>query len=173
MSTPGGRRVVCVAAVARNGVIGDGPDIPWKVPGEQAEFKRRTLGHTLLMGRTTFESIGRPLPGRTTIVLSRDAAWTRPGVLVARSLDEAIRRADQIVVDGTTPDVIVAGGAQLYADALAADALVDEQALTEIPLEPAGDAHYPGYLDLDDSTWPVVEVDEHDGFRVVVRRRAG
>ena len=75
--------MVLVAAVAENGVIGDGPDIPWRIPGEQAEFKRLTLGHTLLMGRTTYESIGRPLPGRTTIVLTRDDAWHADGVLVA------------------------------------------------------------------------------------------
>ncbi len=85
--TPGGRRVVLVAAVARNGVIGDGPDIPWRMPGEQRHFKELTLGHTLLMGRTTYESIGRPLPGRTTIVLTRDrpggprtACWSRTTV---------------------------------------------------------------------------------------------
>ena len=83
------KRIICVAAVARNGVIGDGPRIPWQVPGEQRLFKEVTWGHILVMGRTTYESIGRPLPGRTTIVLSRDAAWS-PGhddVVVARSLD--------------------------------------------------------------------------------------
>ena len=63
--------MVLVAAHARNRVIGNGPDIPWRLPGEQAQFKELTWGHTLLMGRTTFESIGRPLPGRTTIVLTR------------------------------------------------------------------------------------------------------
>ena len=84
--TPGGKQVVLVAAVARNGVIGDGPDIPWKIPGEQAEFKALTMGHVLLMGRTTYESIGRPLPGRTTVVLTRDATWSAPGVHVAHDV---------------------------------------------------------------------------------------
>ena len=73
------QRVVLVAAHARNRVIGNGPDIPWRLPGEQAQFKELTWGHTLLMGRTTFESIGRPLPGRTTIVLTRHAGWTPRG----------------------------------------------------------------------------------------------
>ena len=86
--TPGGKQVVLVAAVARNGVIGNGPDIPWKIPGEQAEFKALTLGHVLLMGRTTYESIGRPLPGRTTVVLTRDAGWSAPGVHVAHDVAE-------------------------------------------------------------------------------------
>ena len=104
------KRVVMVAAVARNRVIGNGPDIPWRIPGEQAEFKRLTMGHVLLMGRTTYESIGRPLPGRTTIVLTRDPSWTADGVLVARSLTDALAQA--ALLPG---DVIVAGGAQVYA----------------------------------------------------------
>ena len=85
------KRIICVAAVARNGVIGNGPDIPWSVPGEQRLFKEVTWGHVLVMGRTTYESIGRPLPGRTTIVLTRDRAYD-PGhdeVIVAHSLEQA------------------------------------------------------------------------------------
>src|SRR6478609_6163402 len=85
-----------VAAVARNGVIGNGPDIPWRIPGEQRLFKELTMGHVLVMGRTTYESIGRPLPGRTTIVLTRDPAWSAEGVLVARSLDDAL---EQVISD--------------------------------------------------------------------------
>ncbi|MDF9715712.1 dihydrofolate reductase [Nocardioides sp. ChNu-153] len=164
MTTPSGRTVRCVAAVARNGVIGDGPDIPWQVPGEQAEFKRRTLGSVLLMGRATYASIGRPLPGRTTVVLTRDPAWTAPGVLVAHDLAGALALAE-----GASGDVVVAGGAQVYAAALAVPGLVDEQVLTEIPLEPAGDTTYPAF---DEAAWPVVERDDHEGFTVVVRRRA-
>ena len=86
-------RVVMVAARARGGVIGNGPDIPWQIPGEQAGFKALTTGHTLLMGRTTFESIGRPLPGRTTIVLTRDPAWAYDGVLTAPDIDTALALA--------------------------------------------------------------------------------
>ena len=137
MSTPGGKRVVLVAAVAENGVIGSGPDIPWQIPGEQAEFKRLTLGHTLLMGRTTYESIGRPLPGRTTIVLTRDAAWHADGVLVAHELGEALRLADDL-----PGDVMVAGGAEVY---VAAMAHADEQVLTEVHLDPEGDVLYPAF----------------------------
>jgi dihydrofolate reductase len=153
---------VLVAAVARNGVIGNGPDIPWSVPGEQAEFKRLTTGHTLVMGRTTYESIGRPLPGRTTIVLTRDPAWRADGVLVAHSLDEALGMA------ATTPgDVVVAGGAQVYAEALP---VADEQVLTEVPLEPDGDAHYPPF---DEREWAEDGRERFDGFERVryVRRR--
>ena len=102
--TPGGKRVVLVAAVAENGVIGNGTDIPWRVPGEQKHFKALTLGHVLLMGRTTYDTIGRPLPGRTTVVLTRDPAWSADGVLVAHDVDEALR-----IADGLEGDVMVAG----------------------------------------------------------------
>ncbi|GAB3087642.1 dihydrofolate reductase [Nocardioides zeae] len=163
MTTPGGLTVSCVAAVARHGVIGNGPDIPWRVPGEQAEFKRRTLGTTLLMGRATYASIGRPLPGRTTVVLTRDPGWSpgHDGVHVARDLDAAVS-----IADGLGAPVSVAGGAQVYAAALAVPGLVDAQVLTEIPLEVHGDVRYPA---IDEAAWPVVERAEHEGFTVVVR----
>jgi len=152
---------VLVAAVAENGVIGDGPDIPWRIPGEQAEFKALTLGHTLVMGRTTYESIGRPLPGRTTIVLTRDPDWHAEGVLVAHDLDEALRLAADL-----PGEVMVAGGAQVYAAALP---LADEQVLTEVHLRPEGDVRYP---DFDRTEW--VEARREPGVaydRVWLRRR--
>jgi dihydrofolate reductase len=161
MSTPGGKRVVLVAAVAENGVIGDGPDIPWRIAGEQAEFKRLTLGHTLLMGRTTYESIGRPLPGRTTIVLTRDDTWHADGVLVAHGLDEALRLADDL-----PGDVMVAGGAQVYAEALP---LASEQILSEVPLEPEGDVFYP---DFDRNAWLETDRESFDGYERVWLERA-
>jgi dihydrofolate reductase len=151
--TPGGKRVVMVAAVAENGVIGDGPDIPWSIPGEQAEFKALTMGHTLVMGRTTYESIGRPLPGRTTIVLTRDPSWTAAGVLVAHSIEAALAQAD--LLDG---DVAVAGGGQVYADAMR---FADAQVITEVRLQPHGDAFYP---DFDRGEWEESRRDHHDGY---------
>jgi dihydrofolate reductase len=159
--TPGGKRVVLVAAVARNGVIGDGPDIPWKLPGEQRLFKELTMGHVLLMGRTTYESIGRPLPGRTTIVLTRSPTWAADGVLVAGSLGDALALAD--TVDG---DVMVAGGGEVYAAALP---LADEQVLSEVDLEPEGDAFYPAY---DAGEWVEAGREAFEGYdRVRLLRR--
>ena len=161
--TPGGKRVVLVAAVARNGVIGDGPDIPWRLPGEQALFKALTMGHTLLMGRTTYESIGRPLPGRTTIVLTRRPDWSAEGVLVAHDLEEALALADDL-----PGEVMVAGGGEVYAAALA---VADEQVLSEVDLEPAGDAHYPAF---DRAGWTEAAREQHEGYeRVTWRRRRG
>jgi dihydrofolate reductase len=151
--TPGGKRVVMVAAVARNGVIGNGPDIPWKLPGEQRLFKELTLGHVLVMGRTTYDSIGRPLPGRTTIVLTRSPTWSADGVLVAHDLPAALALAD--TVEG---DVMVAGGGEVYAAALA---LADEQVLSEVDLAPQGDASYP---DFDRADWRETARERHDGY---------
>src|SRR3954468_24640495 len=142
-----------VAAVARNGVIGDGPDIPWRIPGEQRLFKELTMGHTLLMGRATYDSIGRPLPGRTTIVLTRDPSWTAEGVLTAAGLEEALAMAEG--------DVYVAGGAAVYAAALP---YADEQLISEIPLEPEGDTFYPAY---DPREWVETSREPHAGFEVV------
>ena len=159
--TPGGRRVVLVAAVAENGVIGDGPDIPWRVPGEQATFKQLTLGHVLLMGRTTYESIGRPLPGRTTVVLTRDPAWTADGVLVAHDVDQALVLADGVAgpgPDGGEVQVMVAGGAQVYAATMP---VADAQVLTEVRQSPPGDVHYP---ELDRAVWHEVRREAFDGF---------
>ena len=154
-------RIVLVAAVARNGVIGNGPDIPWRIPGEQAEFKRLTMGHTLVMGRATYDSIGRPLPGRTTIVITRDPSWTAEGVLVAHSLDEALELAADL-----PGDVVIAGGAQVYADALP---VATEQVITEVPLEPEGDVLYPAF---DAADWVESSREVGEGYERVFLVRA-
>ena len=159
--TPGGKRVVLVAAVARNGVIGDGPEIPWRIKGEQALFKELTTGHVLLMGRSTYDTIGRPLPGRTTVVMTRDPDWAADGVHVAHDLDAALRLAD------TLPgDVMVAGGAQVYAVALP---VADLQVLSLVDLEPDGDVRYPSY---DRADWQETRREQHEGYdRVWLERR--
>lgn len=149
-----------MAAVAANGVIGNGPDIPWRLPGEQRLFKELTLGHTLLMGRTTYDSIGRPLPGRTTIVLTRDPAWSAEGVLVAHDVVAALALADTLA-----GDVMVAGGAQVYAALLDR---ADEQVLSEVELEPEGDVLYPAY---DHTEWEVTAREHHQGYDRVFRTR--
>jgi dihydrofolate reductase len=153
--------VVLIAAVAENGVIGDAGTIPWHLPDDFAHFKATTLGHTLVMGRATYESIGRPLPGRTTIVLSRDPTWSADGVLVATSFDDALALAT-----GLPGDVYVAGGAAIYALALP---FADEQILTEVRLTPEGDTFYPPF---DRDEWVEAERASHEGFDVVrwVRR---
>ena len=149
-----------IAAVARNGVIGAEGGIPWHLPADFAHFKSTTLGHTLVMGRATYDSIGRPLPGRTTIVLTRDPSWSAEGVLVADSLPAALALAADL-----PGDVFVAGGAQVYAEALP---LADEQVISEVDAEPAGDAFYPAF---DPGVWREVSREPHEGFTVVRRER--
>lgn len=147
MSDP---RLTLVAAVADNGVIGADGDIPWRIPADFAHFKALTLGHVLLMGRATYASIGRPLPGRTTVVLTRDPNWAADGVLVARDLEEGLRQAA-----AAGGEVFVVGGATVYAEALPR---ADAQVLTEVHLSPAGDTHYP---EFDRSQWVETRREPH------------
>lgn len=161
--TPGGTRVTLVAAVAENGVIGAGGAIPWRLPGDFAHFKALTTGHVLLMGRATWDSIGRPLPGRETVVLTRDdarsPALSASGAHVAHDLDTALNLADRLAGD-LGGEVFVVGGAAVYAAALS---VADRQVLTRVPGEPAGDTHYPAY---DEGAWTEVCRDEHEGFTI-------
>ena len=96
-----------IAAVSANNVIGNGNALPWRIPEDLARFKKLTLGHTLVMGRKTFESIGKPLPRRTTVVITRRADFAVPGVLVAHDREEAIALSEG-------SPVFVAGGAEIY-----------------------------------------------------------
>ncbi|SEQ03040.1 dihydrofolate reductase [Microlunatus flavus] len=136
-------RLVGVAAVARNGVIGADGDIPWRIPADWRRFKALTTGHTLVMGRKTFDSIGRPLPGRTTVVVTRDRRWRGDGVLVAPTIDEALDLARQ-----REPEVVwVAGGGEVYA---ATWDRLDGLELTEVELEPEGAVRLPA---VDPQVW--------------------
>lgn len=128
-------QLTMIAAHSPTRVIGDGPDIPWHSREDFAHFKATTLGHTLVMGRKTHESIGRPLPGRRTIVLTREPGWRDAGVETAHSLDEALAMAGD-------SEVFVAGGAEIYALALPR---ATHQILTEVGVEVSGDAYYPEF----------------------------
>jgi dihydrofolate reductase len=155
-------RLTLIAAYADNRVIGDHGAIPWRIPDDFAHFKATTMGGTLVMGRTTYDSIGRPLPGRTTIVVTRDPDWSADGVLVAHSLGEALALAAE-----QSGEVFVAGGAQLYEQALTP---ATHQVLTEVHQSPDGDAHYP---DFDRGEWVETRREERDGFAWVWWERVG
>ena len=110
--------VSLVVAVADNGVIGRGNALPWDLPDDLQHFKRTTMGRPIIMGRKTFESIGRPLPGRLNIILTRDSAWTAASVTAVTSMSQAIEVAEgQAFIDGTD-SVMVIGGAEVYRQAL-------------------------------------------------------
>ncbi len=126
-------RLVLVAAMGRNRVIGHGGRMPWHLPADLAHFKRLTMGHVMIMGRKTFEAIGRPLPGRTTVVLSRSAPELPEGVQQAHGWDEALAG-----LAGQT--VMVVGGGEIYAQALPRAHAME---LTLIDAEFEGDAFFP------------------------------
>lgn len=129
-----------IVATAKNKVIGFQNAMPWYLPEELKHFKLTTLGKPLIMGRNTFESIGRPLPGRTNIVVSRNSAFTHPGIKLANSLEEAIKIADaQAILDGAT-EIMIIGGEQIYRQALPLAKLIY---LTLVDASPQGDAWFP------------------------------
>lgn len=132
--------VVFVVAVARNGAIGRDGALPWRLPGDLKRFRARTWGRPMLMGRKTFRSIGKPLPGRDTIVLTRDEAFETEGVWAAHDVAGALRlmreRARALGVDEAT----VVGGAAVYAAMLPHAAEIH---LTEVDLEPEADTFFP------------------------------
>lgn len=151
-------RVSLIAAVAANGVIGRNNDLPWSLPADQRLFQKLTLGHTLIIGRRTWESFGYPLPGRQIVVLTRQPGWhpegqsEETGVEVAGSLDEALARAREA---GDT-EAFVAGGTEIFREALP---LADRIYLTRVEAEVPGDTYFPAF---DAAGWKIVEEDHHE-----------
>lgn len=145
-------RLSIVAAVAENGVIGRGDELPWRISGDLKRFRAITWGKPILMGRRTFVSIGRPLPGRTSIVITRDAALSLPdGVLLASSLDAALALAEREAARLGADEAAVIGGAEIYAQALP---LADRLRLTVVHGAPAGDVTFPAF---DRAAWRETE----------------
>ena len=145
-------RITLIAAMGANRVIGLDGDLPWRLPADMKRFKALTHGHPMIMGRRTFDSIGgAPLPGRWTVVLTRDRSWSAPGVQVAHTLDEALALADA-TGDG---EVFVAGGEDVFR--LALDR-ADRIQLTRIDREFPGDTFFP---EFDEAGWKVVEREDH------------
>ena len=129
-------KIILIAAMAANRVIGKGDDIPWRVPGEQRRFKEITMGHALVMGRKTFESIGRPLPGRQNIIVTRQRNYAAKGCDVAHSLSEAMEKCRG------AEKVFIAGGEEIYTQALA---MADEIYLTTLQRTVEGDRYFPEF----------------------------
>lgn len=153
-------RTVIVAAVGRNGVIGVEGGLPWRIPEDLARFKGLTMGHAVIMGRATFESIGRALPGRANIVLTRGRDWSHAGVEVAATLEEALEMAASRGLDA-----YVSGGATVYERALD---VASGMELTEVDAEPDGDTWFPP---VDWSRWREVARQTHPGYAFVTYER--
>ena len=157
-------RITVIAAVARNRVIGSGGEMPWRITEDFAFFKRTTMGHPMVMGRETFDSIGRPLPGRRSIVITRSRNWRHDGVEVAGSMPVAL---DLAAGGRGGEEIFVIGGGQIYRLAMP---LADRLLITEVDLEPEGEVTFPR---IDKSVWTEVSREEHDGFAFVEYNRLG
>jgi dihydrofolate reductase len=142
-------RVFLVAAVSQNGVIGANGKLPWHLPEDLAHFKKLTLGHPIVMGRRTWVSLGKPLPGRENIVISRQPGFAAPGASVAASLEGAI------ALCAGEPVAFVIGGAEIYAAALP---LADGLVLTEIQQDYEGDTRFPEW---DRKAWLASQKETH------------
>lgn len=141
--------IALIAAMAANRVIGRDNQLPWHLPEDLQHFKRLTLGHHLIMGRKTFDSIGRPLPGRTTVIVTRQTDYVSPpGCLVANSLEHAVELCSK------EEQVFVVGGAEIYRQALD---MANQMYLTEVKVTVEGDAFFPEFS-LDQ--WQAVEREE-------------
>ena len=146
--------IAMIAGVAENGVIGSDQAIPWRVPSDMAFFKKTTMGKPIIMGRKQYETVGRPLPGRTNIVITRQQDYQPEGVLVFHSLDEAIEKASQIAAADGADEIMIIGGGELYAQLMAR---ADRLYITHIDLSPAGDVRFPAIKPED---WAVVDLPE-------------
>ncbi len=145
-----------IAALARNGVIGLDNQMPWHLPADLKHFKAKTLGKPIIMGRKTWDSLGRPLPGRLNLVISRQPNLQLEGAEVFASLEDALVRADEWARQQGVDELMLIGGAQLYAQALP---LAERLYLTRIELEPQGDAFFPDRVAAE---WTLTEREEHD-----------
>lgn len=144
-----------IVAAAENGVIGRDNAMPWHLPGDLRHFKRVTMGKPIVMGRKTYESIGKPLPGRTSIVITRNPAFRAPGVEVVSSVEEALASGERIARRDGVAEVVVIGGAEIYAVALP---LANRLYLTEIHASVEGDAALPP---IDWTQWREVSRERH------------
>lgn len=151
--------IVLVVARAANGVIGRDGGMPWHIPADLKRFKRLTVGKPVIMGRKTFESIGRPLPARHNIVMTRATGWRAEGVTVVANLAEAIAAAG-LNPKARADSIFVIGGAEVYAQALPVATRIE---LTEIDASPAGDTYFPP---VDMTRW-------RESFREAHERQGG
>ncbi|CUU16163.1 dihydrofolate reductase [Bradyrhizobium sp. JR7.2] len=166
--------IIFVVAIAENGVIGAGNGFPWRLKSDMARFKALTIGKPVIMGRRTFETLRRPLPGRTNIVITRDADYRANGAIVTTSAADAGAVALGDALRRSVAEIAVIGGAEIYRQWLDR---ADRLEITEVHARPEGDTHF----DIDKAEWDEVERIRHpagpddsaDYSYVTYRRRAG
>jgi len=167
-------RLAVIVAATDNGVIGRNNALPWHLPQDLRYFKRVTMGKPIVMGRKTFESIGRPLPGRTNIVITRNPDFTAEGVRVVASLDEALRLGEEIALIDGAQELVVIGGAEIYKASIPR---ADRLYITEVHASIQGDAFLP---EIEWACWREVGREHHGAsdanpyeYSFVVYNRAG
>ena len=139
--------IVLVAAIAENGVIGRGNALPWRLKSDMIHFRSLTMGKPVVMGRKTFLSIGKPLKGRTNIVISRDREFGAPGIVVAPSLEAALEVAEGDALRRGAAAIVVGGGADIYSKTIDKAARLE---ITRVHVQPEGDTIFPG---IDPAQW--------------------
>jgi dihydrofolate reductase len=144
-------KISSIVAIGKNNVIGKDNQIPWYLPEDLKWFKRQTLGHAVIMGRKCFESIGRPLPKRTNIIITRDVFYLAQGCEIVHSLSEAI---DKAAAEGETEAFIIGGG-EIYTQSME---LIDKIYLTEVEIEAEGDVFFPA---LTPDEWQLLSEEKH------------
>lgn len=161
-------KVAMIAAVGRNGAIGAEGELPWRLPSDFAFYKRTTMGKPLIMGRKTFQSIGKPLPGRSNIVVTRQKDYAPEGVEVFGDLREAVDRALEIAARDGVDEVFINGGGEIYRAAMP---MAERLYVTHVDAEPAGDTFFPA---IDPEVWtgsvlPEIVPGEKDSAGFVVK----
>jgi dihydrofolate reductase len=169
--------VSIIVAVDRHGLIGDGSVLPWRLPRDLKRFKSLTMGKPVVMGRTTFLSIGKPLPGRPNIILTRDPTFSAPGCQVAHSLAEGLSAGRKCLAAAGGEEVMVIGGAQVYKGAIP---LWDRLYLTVVEGDFRGTAYFPldqlrrqGGKIIGEETWPADEKNTHPHSFYLIERDRG
>jgi dihydrofolate reductase len=147
--------IVLLAAVAENGVIGRGNSLPWRLKSDMIHFRAFTMNKPVVIGRKTYQSIGKPLKGRTTIVVSRDRSFAAPGIVMAPNLPTALATAHGDALRRGADAIVVAGGADIYVQAIP---LAARLVLTEVHKAVDGDARFP---DIDPKIWRETARSEH------------
>jgi dihydrofolate reductase len=144
-------KIAMIVGVAENGVIGSDQTIPWRIPSDMAFFKRTTMGKPVVMGRKQYETVGRPLPGRTNIVVTRQRGYQPDGVLVFNSIDGALEKAREVAVADGVDEIMIIGGGELYAQLMPQ---ADRLYVSHIELAPEGDVRFPA---IDPQIWAIVD----------------
>jgi len=148
-------KISLIAAVGENGIIGKGNELPWRIKSELQYFKRTTQGHPIVMGRKSFESLGKPLLDRTNIIISRNPDYRIDGCVTVTSLDDGLAAAQEVAARDGIGEIFIGGGAEIYRQTLP---LADRLYLTEVHLAPEGDTLFPAF---DRTGWQEVKREFH------------